>query len=151
MTTGADAKVIDHEFAFFGPLGFDLGLFLAGYTFPFAVALASSDGYKMDALGSAMSACVKCYFELLSPKLVTTDSPSDEFQTTVASVWTDTLRFMGCELLRRVLGVAKRAELEQLGTDASMKPTKIAAERIVLNIGELLLLSASAPMVHGST
>ena len=30
MTDGSDGMVIDHEFAFFGPAGFDLGLFLAG-------------------------------------------------------------------------------------------------------------------------
>ena len=35
MTNGSDAKVIDHEFVFYGPAGFDLGLLMAGYLFSY--------------------------------------------------------------------------------------------------------------------
>ena len=143
MTSGSDGKVIDHEFAFFGPLGYDLGLFLAGYAFPYAVALAGSHGGKMDAIASAMGACVGTYFDVLAPKL------AGGSETTRASIWKDALGFMGCEMLRRVLGVAKRAELEALA-GGEQAGTKLAAERIVLNVGELVLLSSDAPQLHGA-
>ena len=49
-------------------------------------------------------------------------------------------------MARRVLGVAKRAELEALAGEEGQAAVKLAAEAIVLNIGELLLLSSDA---HG--
>jgi len=129
MTDGSDAKVIDHEFAFFGPAGFDLGLFLAGYTFPYAVALVQSDEAKMKQLSSAMRACVSTYFALLR------EAPASLPDATINAIWNDALSFMGCELLRRVLGAAKRQELQGIED----KAVKIAAERAVLKIGELVL------------
>jgi S-methyl-5-thioribose kinase len=56
MTDGSDGKVIDHEFAFFGPVGFDLGLFLAGYTFPYAVRAPE---LKKELLAQAVSQALK--------------------------------------------------------------------------------------------
>ena len=52
-------------------------------------------------------------------------------------------------MARRVLGVAKRAELEALAGEEGQAAVKLAAEAIVLNIGELLLLSSHAPQLHG--
>jgi len=46
---------------------------------------------------------------------------------------------MGCELLRRVLGVAKRADLEGIEDVA----TKLAASKLVIAIGEKVIMSGS--------
>ena len=40
MTDGEDAWAIDAEFVFYGPAGFDVGLFLAGYAFATASAIS---------------------------------------------------------------------------------------------------------------
>lgn len=42
MTNGSDAKVIDHEFVFYGPAGFDLGLLMAGYLFSYGESVRPS-------------------------------------------------------------------------------------------------------------
>lgn len=126
MTDGTDAKVIDHEFAFYGPAGFDLGLFLAGYTFPWASAVAHKDEAKAAAIVSAMTACVTEY---------TTAMVASQGAEVAAAIWADALSFMGCELLRRVLGVAKRADLEQI-SDAA---TKLQAEKIVCLVGQRVI------------
>ena len=74
----------------------------------FVVALAQSNGARMGALTAAIKRCVAKYFELLSQPPASLDAAA------IQEVWLDTLAFMGCELLRRVLGVAKRAELEEV-------------------------------------
>jgi len=124
MTDGNNAKVIDHEFSFFGPAGFDLGLFLAGYTFPYASARAHGDADKAAAIVQAMTECVAEYKRLMV---------LDAFSV----IWRDSLGFMGCELLRRVLGVAKRADLETITDDR----VKFVASSIVCRVGREAILS----------
>eukprot|EP01047_Picozoa_sp_COSAG01_P006742 COSAG01_NODE_247_length_20443_cov_52.339543_22_plen_556_part_00 len=120
---GDDTRVIDHEFAFVGPAGFDLGLFLAGWLFPYAAAAARRDEAAVRKIRSAMRACVGTYL----PMLPAGAAPR---------VWAEALGFMGVELLRRVLGVAKRAELESIRA----APVRLTAQQLVLEVGERAVL-----------
>merc|ERR1712224_1034157 len=55
-----------------------------------------------------------------------------EWEFEVKTIWNDAMGFMGCELMRRVLGVAKRKDLEGIEDEK----VKLQAESLVLDIGE---------------
>jgi len=127
MTNGLDSRVIDHEFVFYGPAGFDLGLFTAGYIFPFAAASAKGKASTCSAILVALEDAITHYLSLLKAA-----SLSD---SAVAEIFKDSLGFTGCELMRRVLGVAKRKDLEGIEDI----PTKLQAENTVLTVGETFI------------
>jgi 5-methylthioribose kinase len=125
----ADIRVIDPEFAFFGPMGFDIGLFIANL---FLNAVAQQ--------GHAKSSAARATFETtFRESLKNANSVSwrlatfhDDF---ILSVLRDTAGFAGCEMIRRTVGFAHVADLDSIA-DASVRAE---AERLALNLGQALI------------
>lgn len=136
MATPTDTRVIDAEFALYGPMGFDVGACLAN----FWMAALAQEGHRADvrAAGAyssfllATAGTVWRTFEAEFSRLWAHERTgilggSDLFEaqgdatgakaalaTHLDSVWQDTLGFAGMEIIRRILGLAHIAEFETI-------------------------------------
>jgi 5-methylthioribose kinase len=144
MANDHDIRVIDPEFAFFGPMGFDVGAFIGNLWLSGAShEIHSSDpdarrAYRRYLIDEAKS-CWATFEAGFRQRFETVTSPSwasrpfqDDF---MASVVRDAAGFAGCKMLRRVVGFAHVADLdsiEDLGERAR-------AERIAIRIGRRLV------------
>ncbi len=144
MANDHDIRVIDPEFAFFGPMGFDIGafignLFLSGASHeihsPDPEQRRSYRRYLIDEAKAAWSTFEAGFRE----RLADVSSPSwtsqpfqDEF---IASVLRDTAGYAGCKMLRRIVGFAHVADLDSIED----LDERARAEWIAIRIGRRLV------------
>jgi len=120
-----DARVIDPEFAFYGPVGFDLGAVFGNYLAARARAEAMhrSDEFKDWLAGLADETWNAFENEMRRlwadrPDPTWTDSFLDAW---LAKVQKDSLGFGGCKAIRRIIGLAKVSDIETLPPDEHVK------------------------------
>jgi 5-methylthioribose kinase len=139
MVTETTTKVIDPEFAYYGPMGFDVGAVLGNLVLsycshlahsPDAQARAAYQGYLLDTVRDVWTT-----FERRSDPLTT----SDFRHSFMHSLLHDTAGFAGCKMIRRVLGVAHVEDLESI---ADLEQ-RARAERWALAIARRLLVERS--------
>ncbi len=139
MVTDDDTRVIDPEFAFYGPIAFDVGMLLAN----FWMAYFAQRGHIGEADRSAMRvflldvvvetwAVFRQEFAqlfrtertgMLYPKSVFEDQgdrlgAEQALDAVLSEIWTDMLGFAGVEIHRRILGLAHNADFEMIGDRA---------------------------------
>lgn len=146
MVTEGDTRVIDAEFAFYGPMGFDVGAVVANFLLNYAAQevrireeeeRVSYQQYLLDTIEELWRV-----FESEFRKLWKRDA--NEFYARVPGyaddyllrVLQDTAGFAGCKMIRRVIGLAPVADLETI-EDAQ---ERAKAERLALDIGQRLIL-----------
>lgn len=151
------AVVIDPEFAFYGPIGFDLGEFTANLL----MAFLATDGRKnekeeeIEIQRAWLAASVPAFwdrFELRfralwrrkalaaaanTPNLARLEREQDVF---LASVRDDAVRFAGCCVLRRVVGIAHVEDFESIA-DAELRAL---CEARALRLGREMMVGGSA-------
>ena len=158
MVTKEDTRVIDPEFAFYGPMAFDVGMLLANYW----MAYFSQRGHEENGSRASMRAY------LLGVISETWTSFSDEFahlwrterngilyQTAlyedqddglaaeqalnhvIHDLWTDMLGFAGIEMHRRILGLAHNADFE----DIADENLRAACEAPALKFGRHIVVN----------
>ena len=162
MVTEEDTRVIDPEFAFYGPMGFDIGVLFANFLMAYLAQPGHAAGaqtrfeygaYLLDQLrliwvtfASEFSRLwsdqdARADGELCNPRL-NLDSPAFSAQTLalwLEQVWEDALGFAGCEMIRRVVGLAHVADFETI-----VDPDRRAeCERRTILIARALLLERS--------
>ncbi|AEG51532.1 5-methylthioribose kinase [Sphingobium chlorophenolicum L-1] len=135
MVTAQDSRAIDPEFAFYGPIGFDVGMLLAnlwmahfaqsgqrpgvedGWLLAQAEALWAGFAERFaghwrnhapDGEGGALHA-------LSRSDGVLRDAAIDAWR---AATWSDSLGFAGVEIIRRILGLAHVADFETIADEA---------------------------------
>jgi 5-methylthioribose kinase len=120
-----DARVIDPEFAFYGPVGFDLGAVFGNYLAARARAEAMnrSDEFKDWLAGLAGETWDAFENEMRRlwadrPDPTWTDSFLDAW---LAKIQKDSLGFGGCKAIRRIIGLAKVSDIETLPPDEHVK------------------------------
>lgn len=125
------AKVFDIEFAFYGPVGFDLGTSVANHLFAHVRAeVLDRPAEFRDWVGGLPARTWHAFvaeIERLWPQRADsswTDGFRDEW---LRSVWQDTVGFAGLEAIRRVVGLAKVSDLQTLDVD-----DRVRAARAVL-------------------
>lgn len=113
LASETETKVIDPEFAFYGPLGFDMGLFIGNLLFQ----AISGEESKRDVLFSHIQTFwhtfEKTYTNLWK------NEHHDEFKNIegllpdiLKKTKADSFGFAGCELIRRTIGLAPAIDLE---------------------------------------
>jgi 5-methylthioribose kinase len=162
MVTEDDTRVIDPEFAFYGPMGFDIGVLLANFLMAYlaqpghAARAGDRDEYAVSLLDQLTAIWTTFASEfsklwhdrssrgdgvLCNPRL-NCDSPTFSAQALawrLEQIWHDALGFAGCEMIRRIVGLAHVADFESI-----IDPDRRAqCERRAILLAQGLLLERS--------
>lgn len=146
MVTEANTRAIDPEFAFYGPMGFDVGAILANLWMAFfaqpghAVKAGDRDAYaqwilaQADKLWSVFAnefADLVCsrdprhaLGDALNPRLYADDPALNQQAVSqhLATIWQDCLGFAACKIIRRILGLAHVEDFEAI-EDKALRAT----------------------------
>jgi 5-methylthioribose kinase len=160
MVTDTDTRVIDPEFAFYGPMGFDLGaiignLLLAFFSRPGHEGTGATSGpyqkYLLDQIRVLWETFEQSFTQswrdrstapgsgdIYQPRLCvdTPELPKRAIDARMAAIWNQTLGFAGCKMIRRIVGLSHVEDFESIA-DAEMRA---ACERRVLNLARELLV-----------
>lgn len=138
-----EMKVIDPEFAFYGPMGYDIGNVIGNLFFPLArTANDSTNG----AFAEWLTDTIEEIYDLVEAKLsfayekkVTLSLyQNDTFKSYyIKEVMADSVGYAGTEIIRRVIGDAKVAEI----SDAPIDTQRVLMERHLLKLAEALILN----------
>jgi 5-methylthioribose kinase len=139
MCTEDSIRVIDPEFATYGPMGFDLGMMLANLVMAYisqpahrgAEDLASYQDWILDVIKDVVAAFNEEFSALwhserrgvLFPHSLFEDQQHDAslpLQAKQREIWEDALGFCGIEMHRRTLTLAHNADFESI-EDASFR------------------------------
>jgi 5-methylthioribose kinase len=162
MVTEADTRVIDPEFAFFGPIGFDVGAILANLMLSYTAqsghsgepgTIAAYRRWLLDTI-EAVWIGFETKFLALWRKSATGDAfvaelfadpaGAEALETyrlaTMARIFTDSVGFAGAKMVRRILGLAHVEDLE------SIEDSKIrsACEIRALHLARSLMLDRAS-------
>ncbi|MCC7358149.1 MAG: S-methyl-5-thioribose kinase [Anaerolineales bacterium] len=158
MVTADETRVIDSEFAFYGPMGYDVGNVLAHLVLnclahqvhtPEAAERRTYQCYLLDVVREvwigfagkfeALWATNRCgslggasYFDFLGGEAAFAQFQADYLR----AVMRDTIGHAGCEILRRLMGIVSVWELTSI-TDDALRAT---AERLALEVGRQWIL-----------
>ena len=133
MCTDNETKVIDPEFGFYGPMGFDIGMLISNYL----MAYFSQPGHRSSKtlldyqnwiLGVIEETCAAFQNEfkklwksertgILFPRSMFEDQgDSSEFalNETLQHIWQDAVAICGIEMQRRALSLAHNADFEEI-------------------------------------
>ena len=138
MVKANSAKVIDSEFAFYGPVGFDIGLYWANIFLSYFSHTDNSDVQS----------------ELKTAIVQTWDAYTTEFQMadevqetrTLQQIFHESVGFAGMEMLRRIIGAAHVKDIERI-EDVQRK---LRIEAAILKFGRTLVKERhNITTVHG--
>jgi 5-methylthioribose kinase len=151
MVTPYDTQVIDAEFAFYGPIGFDVGMILANLWMGHIAA--DSDDWQLaqaEALWEGFAARFADHWRGLDPEgdhgslyaLAKADEALREaaIARRLEAIWQDALGFAGCEIIRRILGLAHVADFESIEDEDE----RARRETQALLLGRSLLIDRAA-------
>ncbi|UYZ14237.1 S-methyl-5-thioribose kinase [Brevibacillus sp. WF146] len=139
-------KVIDPEFAYYGPIGFDIGAVIANLLLNYAGqhGLQPDTGkreayreYLLATVEDVWNEFVSQFVQLWHKQAKERSAHTEGFwQSYVQRLIRDAAGFAGCKILRRVIGLAGVADLNSIADDQ----TRAEAERLALAIGQALIL-----------
>lgn len=143
-------KVIDPEFAFYGPAGYDIGNVIAHLIFAYANAkfTIEDEDTKNDYM-SYLLTTIKDVIDLFNEKfLLAWDEKATERvakyegfkEYYLCTVIKDTSAVAGLELVRRIVGLAQVKDI----TSISNPNSRVRAEKICLTIGKSFILNREA-------
>ncbi len=158
MVTNDDTRVIDPEFAFYGPMAFDVGMLLSNFWMSYFSQSGHEDGrsraaqrdYIVDVVGTiweTFRAEFSRLFEeeragMLYPKSLYEDQGDrmgarQALDAILHDIFTDMLGFAGVEMHRRILGLAHNADFETIEDErlraACETPALILGRQLVVN------------------
>jgi 5-methylthioribose kinase len=159
MVTDTEARVIDPEFATYGPIGFDVGMLIAN----FLMAHFSRPGHTdspddhqhwllsvVDTIWHTFAAeFARLWRTERHGMLYAATLYEDQGHGAAAEqaltdllgrIWVDTLGFCGVEMHRRILGLAHNADFERIADEGR----RAACEARALAMGRALMLGAGA-------
>ncbi|MBE0341880.1 S-methyl-5-thioribose kinase, partial [Paenibacillus sp. 28ISP30-2] len=146
FVTAESTKVIDPEFAYYGPMGFDIGAVIANLLLNYAAQPGwTTDETAMQQrrdwlLETAIqvweryeSGFRKLWDKHVTDHMARTPGYQDLY---LQKVLQDTIGFAGCKVIRRIISLSHVADIDTIANRA----IKEAAERLALSIGKALVL-----------
>jgi len=139
MVTDTETRMIDPEFAFYGPMAFDVGMLLANFWMSFFSQRGHEQKGKRDAMRAYLLGVTKetwSVFRAEFSHLWRTERTGMLYQKSLFEdqgdrlgaeqaldhvlhqIWTDLLGFAGIEVHRRILGLAHNADFETIADEA---------------------------------
>jgi 5-methylthioribose kinase len=123
MVADGDARVIDAEFAFFGPMAYDTGNLVANLAF----SAIRHQEMGQDAFAETVTGYAHQFWEALTDEVRVVwpaDQPWDQIFT--ARLLADTGRYAATELVRRIVGLAHVADIDTLEDAARLSAQRRA-------------------------
>ena len=138
MVTDTETRMIDPEFAFYGPMAFDVGMLLANFWMSFFSQRGHEEKGKRDAIRAYLLgvtaetwAVFRAEFShlwrsertgMLYQKSLFEDQgdrlgAEQALDHVLHQIWTDLLGFAGIEVHRRILGLAHNADFETIADE----------------------------------
>jgi len=138
MVTDTETRMIDPEFAFYGPMAFDVGMLLANFWMSFFSQRGHEQTGKRDAMRAYLLgvtnetwAVFRAEFSalwrtertgMLYQKSLFEDqgdilASEQALDHVLHQIWTDLLGFAGIEVHRRILGLAHNADFETIADE----------------------------------
>jgi 5-methylthioribose kinase len=133
MCTDNETKVIDPEFGFYGPMGFDIGMLISNYLMAYFSQPSHREGDAVTEYQNWILEIIEGTFEafqqefkslwnsertgILFPRSMFEDQgDSSEFalNETLQHIWQDAVAISGIEMHRRVLSLAHNADFEEI-------------------------------------
>ena len=124
MVNKDGVKIIDGEFAFFGPMGFDIGAFIANIILNYLsqeVHMEEVDSRKeykeylrtiiLDTWNKFESEFRMLWSEFIQCPLEATDEYMNEY---IQEVFEDTIGYAGCKMIRRIYGLAHVSDIDSI-------------------------------------
>ena len=150
-------KIIDPEFAFYGPIGYDLGNIIAHLYCAWMYAGFTREKLSVaDEFIERIAAAIEALPQLFTAKALErcktvplSDSLYNEryIRRRLAEIITDAYGFAGTEIIRRAVGDTKTAEFDAMGQD----PRRITMERIIIKTASALIKRRSRTGVGAHT
>ncbi|MDQ0272797.1 S-methyl-5-thioribose kinase [Cytobacillus purgationiresistens] len=135
-----ETKVIDPEFAFYGPIGFDLGLFIANLVFQSIVRDGEQKEYILNQIEETWQVFYSVFSELWEKEGVDPFTKVSGYKESfLQKIFNDAVAFTGCELIRRTIGLSHVKDLDGIED----KEIRLAAKRKTLELGTSLILRKS--------
>uniref|UniRef100_A0A6B2L6L1 S-methyl-5-thioribose kinase n=1 Tax=Arcella intermedia TaxID=1963864 RepID=A0A6B2L6L1_9EUKA len=150
MVTNEDTKIIDTEFAFFGPMGFDIGAYLANLWLSYfshqgLIKHGKEENTQytkwledqaIQTWDSFVLKFVKLWEEEKKGEMYSFDTGLAQTKF-IENLWQDTVGYAGCKMIRRIIGIAHVEDLEsikdtQIRADCEVKILKFA-KHLILN------------------
>lgn len=135
-------KVIDPEFAFYGPMGYDIGNVIGNLVFSYAYKYFTDCNDKMfldyilrtirDVIDMTYVKLNKKYDEIVEFKLYKNEKYKCKY---IRDIMADSFGYAGTEIIRRTVGDSKVAELNSI-TDINIK---VPLERSLILVGKYLI------------
>jgi 5-methylthioribose kinase len=167
MATDSETRIIDPEFAVYGPMGFDVGMLIANFLMAYFAqpgheaepgARAAYQEWILSVVSDTWETFVQEFSRLWRSErsgiLYQASLFEDQGQALgseqarierLAAIWRDTLGFCGIEMHRRVLGLAHIAEFEEIA-DEGIRAT---CEARALMMGRMLAVGRAQYMSIG--
>lgn len=133
----AETKVIDPEFGFYGPIGFDVGLFLANLIFQSITRESENRQVILEDVRKTWDVFASSFTELWKKHSVESFKETEGYlQYVLEKVLTDAAGFAGCELIRRTIGLAHVKDLDSIEDTEN----RINFKKQALKTGRALIL-----------
>jgi len=135
FANNSETKVIDPEFAFYGPAGFDIGQVIANLLFEVIVNVPNRDLF-LHHIETLWNVFKDEYTLLWNTENKEDLAKTDAFLSfNLSKFFEDSIGFAGCELIRRTIGLAHVADLDSIKDEQ----TRLAAKRNSLELGKVLI------------
>ncbi|QFG00966.1 S-methyl-5-thioribose kinase [Psychrobacillus glaciei] len=132
-----ETKVIDPEFAFYGPIGFDIGIFLANLIVQSITRETEARNTILQHIEQTWEVFSSTFSTLWKSKSIESYKDTKGFEEYVLDkIFRDTLGFAGCELIRRTIGLAHVKDLDAIVEEEQ----RLHFKKQALQVGKTLIL-----------
>lgn len=146
FVTPESTKVIDPEFAYYGPIGFDIGAVIANLLLDYAGQehWLSDEAERADFRQYLITSIIEIWNQFETKfRALWNEHGVDRLANSAAGyqdyymkrLLQDAVGFAGCKMVRRIVGLAHVADIDRIPNDA----TREKAQRLALAIGTSLI------------
>ncbi len=147
FVTPTSTKVIDPEFAYYGPMGFDIGAVIANLILNYVAqpgwndkefVIQEKEAYLLLTVENVWKQFESSFRALWNKDVQDLMARTPGYQDLyVARILQDTVGFAGCKMIRRIVGLSHVADIDTIVSEE----LKEAAQRKALTIGKQLILN----------
>lgn len=136
-----ETKIIDPEFAFYGPIGFDVGQVMANLIFQYVVREGDAKQQMLQDIEKVWSLFEDKFSALwLQQKESQLVNTAGYLEAVIGDIFKDSIGFAGAELIRRTIGLAHVKDLDSI----EQTDSRIAYKKEVLAVGERFILNRNS-------